>query len=214
MFRYGIPSLLLIGALLIGIFYLKPAWSRFQEIRAQTEHIRALSAEFDELIQNRDTLIAKLNLVSKDDLQKLEALIPKRVQSLEYLIALQHLAQESGVALTFTKADISPPASSPSEAGQRSSQLPSSATQPEDPDAAISAPRPPRMLNLGQPPQAQTLAVKDLPVGISVTGSYEALKKFVGRLERFERLTDIPALNVAAQDNSFMFSLNIITHYQ
>lgn len=210
MFRYGIPSLLLIGALLIGIFYLKPAWNRFQEIRRETEHVRALSAEFDELIQNRDALIAKLNLVSKDDLRKLEALIPQGAQSLEYLISLQQASRDHGIGLAFTKADISPPVSSSAGTSQKSPQT-------------SSKPGSPQMLNPSEQPTIQTIAIKDLPVGVDVSGSYEPLKKFLERLERFGRLTDISTLNFSAQSgsgnqasspDSFTFSMSLITHYQ
>lgn len=197
MFRYGISSLLFIGALLIGIFYLKPAWSQFQEIRRETEYVRALSAEFDELIQNRDALIAKLNLVSKDDLRKLEALIPQGAQSLEYLISLEQAGRDNGIGLAFTKADISPPASSSGEAGQKSSPKPGS----------------PQMLDPSEQPTIQTIAIKDLPVGVDVSGPYELLKKFLGRLERFGRLTDISTLNFSASD-TFTFSMSLITYYQ
>lgn len=206
MLRYGISSLLLIGALLIGIFYLKPAWDQFQQIRTETEHVRLLSAEFDDLIQNRDALIAKLRLVSKDDLTKLEALIPQGPQPLDYLIALQQTAQASGVGIAFTKADINPPASS-SGAAQKST----------------TASRSPQMLNPSEQPTPQTTAIKDLPVGIDITGSYETLKTFVGRIERFGRLTDISTLNFSGQSgganqtssgNAFTFSMSLITHYQ
>lgn len=218
MFRYGISSLLLLGAVLIGIFYLKPAWDQFQQIRAETDHVRQLSAEFDDLIQNRDALIAKLNLVSRDDLRKLEALIPQGPQSLEYLIALQQLGQESRVGLTFSKADIVNPPSS-SGTSQKLARPETSGTSATPTGAS----RPPQMLNPSEQPAPQTNAIKDLPVGIEVTGSYETLKTFVGRLERFGRLTDISTLSFTVQSgsdnqtqssNSPTFSLSLITHYQ
>ncbi|MBI3442786.1 MAG: hypothetical protein HY007_03400 [Candidatus Sungbacteria bacterium] len=222
MLRYGISSLLLLGAVLIGIFYLKPAWDQFQQIRTETDHLRQLSAEFDDLIQNRDALIAKLNLVSKEDLHKLEALIPQSPQSLDYLIALQQLAQENGVSIAFTKADINPPASSASGAGRKSAAISSPTGQPEIPaamasDAVGQTPRSrsPQMLNPNAQPIPRTTAIKDLPVGIDITGSYETLKTFTGHLEHFGRLTDIPTLNFTAQSgNSFTFSMSLITHYQ
>ncbi|MBI4225186.1 MAG: hypothetical protein HY617_02555 [Candidatus Sungbacteria bacterium] len=230
MFRYGIPSLLLLGSLLAGIFYLKPAWDEFRQIKAETDHVRALSAEFDDLIQNRDALIAKLNLVSKEDLRKLEALIPQSPQSLEFLIALQQASQESGIGLTFTKADIAPPASSASSASLKSPRTTSAGTQPETsgmPGAATAGatPRPgsPQMLNPSEQPAIQAITIKDLPVGIDISGSYETVKKFLGRLERFGRLTDISSLNFSAKSSSgdqsqssdtFTFSMSLITHYQ
>ena len=224
MLRHIISSLLLIGALLIGIFYLKPAWNQFQEIRAETEHVRALSAEFDELIQNRDALIAKLNLVSKDDLRKLETLIPQGPQSLEYLILLQQAAQEGGIGLAFTKADINPPISPSSGAGQASSlQTSANTAQLETSGTSMPKPRSPQMLDPSERPETKTITIKDLPVGIDITGSYETLKKFVGRLEHFGRLTDISTLNFSAQSSgnnqasshdSFTFSMSLTTHYQ
>lgn len=233
MFRYGIPSLLLLGSLLATIFYLKPAWDEFQQVRAETDHVRALSLELDDLIQNRDALIAKLNLVSKDDLRRLEALIPQSPQSLEYLIALQQATQENGIALAFTKADIAPPASSASGATQKSPRAASPGAQPEtsgvpgagSPTQNTAALRPgsPQMLNPSEQPPVQAIHIKDLPVGIDVSGSYETLKKFLGRLERFGRLTDISTLTFSAQSGSsgqsqsssdFTFSMSLITHYQ
>lgn len=199
MFRYGISSLLLLGALLISIFYLKPAWDQFRQIRAETDHVRELSAEFDDLIQDRDALIAKLNLVSKDDLKKLEALIPQGPQSLEYLIALQQLAQDNGVGLAFTKADITPPAGVASTATAQQS----------------------RALNPAETSKPKK-TVRDLPVGIQISGSYEILKTFLGHLEHFGRLTEIPNLTFSAssgsgsqtQGGAFTFAVSLTTYYQ
>jgi hypothetical protein len=221
MLRYGISSLLLLAALLIGIFYLKPAWDDFQKIRNETDHVRQLSAEFDDLIENREALVAKLSLVSPTDLRKLEALIPQGPQSLEYLIALQQAAQDQRVQLTFTKADISAPSSSSaSETGQRSlNAIPLTA-------GGASGPGQPRMLNPSEILEPKT-TIKDLPVGIQISGSYEALKAFLRYLEFFGRLTDISTLTLGSsssgssgnqdqqqQGGVYTFSLSLITHYQ
>ena len=219
MLRYGISSLLLIGALLIGIFYLKPAWDDFQSIRAETNRVRDLSAELDGLIQNRDALIAKLNLISKDDLNKLRALIPAEPQSLDYLIALQQAAQESGIGLAFTKADINPPESSGSASGAKPGTRAAGGT-------SSASPGQPQMLNPSTTTaQPKATTIKDLPVGIDIAGSYDQLKQFVKRLEHFGRLTDIGSLSFSAPSSgnggqaqssggAFTFSLGIITHYQ
>lgn len=196
MLRYGTSSLFLLGALFMGIFFLKPAWDQFQHIRAETDHVRQLSAEFDDLIQNRDVLVAKLNSVSKEDLAKIEALIPQGPHSLEYLIGLQQLSQENGIALTFTHAEINP---SPVKAGQSASSQP-------------------KILNPSEAPQKKTF-ISDMPVGIQVAGPYEILKAFMGHLEHFGRLTDISILAFSAPDSAqqaatFTFSLSLITHYQ
>lgn len=222
MIRYGISSLLVLGALLISIFYLKPAWDQFRQIRTETEHVRALSAEFDDLIQNRDTLIAKLNLVSKADLQKLEALIPQGARSLDYLIALQRAGQESGIELIFTRADINPPTQT-APPQRASSPRATAGAVPEisgTPGAVVQPGAQPQMLNPSEQPQPQT-AIKELPVGIDIAGSYEALKGFIGRLEHFGRLTDISTVSFSSQSGSdqgpsnvFRFSLGLMTHYQ
>ena len=201
MLRHGISSLLLLGALLIGIFYLKPAWDQFQQIRTETDRVRQLSAEFDDLIQNRDALVAKLNLVSKDDLNRLEALIPQGPQSLEYLLGLQQLAQENGVALTFTHAEINPtPTSGAASTPQAVATIPSASRQPQ-------------MLNPSQASQPKT-TINDLPVGIQIVGSYEQLKTFIGHIEHFGRLTDISTLAFTPSQPPFTFSVSLITHYQ
>ena len=203
MFRYGLSSLLIIASLLIGIFYLKPTWDEFQAARTETEHLRALSSEFDVLIQNRDSLVTKLNLVSKDDLRRLDTLIPQGAHSLDYLIALQQLARERGVGLIFTRADINPPLNSLIGADQkRPSPIPPPTQQP-------------RVMSPEGVAEART-AIRDLPVSIQITGSYDQLKQFVGVLEAFGRLTDIVSLSFSPQAgaSAYSFSLGLVTHYQ
>lgn len=94
-----ITLILLLGAVLIGVFYLRPQWQRFQGLRESSEHLEELSTEFDTLIKNRDSLVDLINVVSKKDLERIDKALPKGSQAGEVLVVLENLVGKHGLTL-------------------------------------------------------------------------------------------------------------------
>lgn len=178
---------------MIGVFYLRPEWGRFQELRVSTERLQQLSSEFDELIKNRDAFVDLINTVSKTDLDNIDKALPKGSQAGEILVTLENLVGKHGIVLqsiglTGGREPASKVSSTPS-IGSASS-------------VSVTTPAP---------------VIKEFPVDLSITGSYESLKNFLLEIEKNLRITNAVSLSFgsfARPDEKINFSLRVKMYYQ
>lgn len=180
-----ITFLLLSGALLISVFYLRPQWQQFSAIRTETENLVVISAELDVLIQNRDALTKTINTVSRADLAKIDLALPRGPRSADFLVLLEALAQKNRVVLK--QVNLTEPVSD-------TGGLPK-------PGGSVSLPT--------------SNAFKELPITLNVSGSYEPFKSFLRDLERNLRIIDIVSITFSGSgNNQFDFNLRGKTYYQ
>lgn len=191
--RAFITLILLLGAILIGVFYLRPEWKRFQELRVSTERLQQLSSEFDELIKNRDAFVDLINTVSKTDLDNIDKALPKGSQAGEVLVTLENLVGRHGIilqsiGLTAGREPATKISSSPSigSASVVSTAVPAS-------------------------------AIKEFPVDLNLTGSYDSIKNFLSEIEKNLRITDVTSLSFGSMKDAsekIGFSLRVKMYYQ
>lgn len=105
MVKYFLPTIL-VGAA-IGLFFLfvVPTYDGIQEKRIQVlaynealDNSKALEAE-------RDKLTQKFNAFSKDDVAKLEKLLPDQVDNIRLILEIERLASPYGMVLKDVKYD-------------------------------------------------------------------------------------------------------------
>lgn len=181
-----ITLILISGAVLVGAFYLRPQWQEFKLLRQETENLRNLSSELDELMQNRDALIQTLNSVSREDLRRIDLALPQGARSAEMLALLEVLAQKNNVLLR--QVDLV----EESAAGKGGQPRP----------GGISTPAP-------------SGPYQELPVTLSVLSPYEAFKSFLDDLENNLRIIDVTGLSFTASGrNQFDFTIKAKTYYQ
>jgi Tfp pilus assembly protein PilO len=180
-----ITFILLSGSLIIGLFYLRPQWQQFGTLRLSAENLRNISAELDELIQNRDALTKTISAVSKTDLGKIDLALPQGPRSAEFLTLLEALAQKNKIILK--QVNLSEPLS-----------------------PAGGLPKPGGNVSL---PSASTF--REIPVVLNVGGSYESFKSFLSDLEKNLRIIDIESVSFSGSgNNQFDFSIRGKTYYQ
>lgn len=180
-----ITIILLLGSIVIGLFYLRPQWQQFTNVREETENMRNISAELDQLIQNRDALTKTINTVSRNDLQKIDSALPEGSRSADFLVLLEALAQKNKVVMR--QVNLSEPTS---QAG--------------------GLPRPGGTVSL---PSSNTF--RELPIVLNVGGSYESFKSFLRDLEKNLRVVDIQNISFSGSGiNQFEFSVRGKTYYQ
>lgn len=185
MARLFITTILILASAVIGVFYLRPQWQQFQTLQEESENLRNIATELDDLIQNRDALIKAINTVSRQDLQKIDQALPQGPRSAEFLVLLETLAKRNNTVLR--QVDLI--GSGEAQSGQ------------PRPGGSLTAP------SIG--------TIKEFPVSINVGGSYDAFKSFLGDLERSLRIIDINSLSFSASSRDlFEFSLKGKTYYQ
>ena len=191
--RAFITLVLLLGAILIGVFYLRPEWQRFQELRVSTERLQQLSSEFDELIKNRDAFVDLINTVSKTDLDNIDKALPKGSQAGEVLVTLENFVGRHGmslqsIGLTGGSEPVSKTSSSPS-IGSASA-------------VSVSAP---------------ASVIREFPVDLNIKGQYDSLKNFLLEIEKNLRVTDVASLSFGSLKDAnerVGFSLRVKMYYQ
>lgn len=187
----------LAGAALLGVFYLRPEWQRFQDIGRAITELEEISKEFDDLIENRDDLLGRINSISKDNLDRVDRMLPHGPHASDFLVALEAITIENGMALR--RIDLVSPEG---EKGEKS-EAPARPSAGQPKPAAAPAPR----------------AVKEtqaLPFNLQIAGSYTAFKKFLESMERNLRLIDVEDVSFSASGKaeSFEFTVKAKTYYQ
>ena len=192
-------TMILIGcAALLGVFYLRPEWQRFQTLRREIAELEEIGVEFAALIANRDALLARINAISKENLGRADRMLPQGPRTADFLVSIEALTMQSGMALR--RIDVVSPQEEKTDASAR----PGGATsgQPR-PAAGATAPR-------------TVQETKALPFSIQIAGSYEVLKKFLTGLERNLRLIDVENISFSAGEKGDIADVSIKakTYYQ
>lgn len=195
--RIFIAIIFLAGAALLGVFYARPAWQRFHDLGREAAELEEISKEFDELIENRDDLLGRINAVSKDNLDRVDRILPQGPRASDFLVAMEALTTQNSMALR--RIDLVSPEGAKGEKSEASAR--SSPGQPKP--AAAAAPGPVK----------ETQA---LPFNLQVAGSYTAFKKFLESMERNIRLIDVEGISFGASGKGEIseFTVKAKTYYQ
>ncbi len=189
-----------IAAALIVAFYVRPEWTRLSTLEREIADLEEMSKEFDELIANRDSLLERVNLITKENLDRLNRILPQRAQTSEFLVALEALALDSSTALR--RIDLTTPAEAKPQAQGITQGLP----QPRPVSGAPAA---------AQPKESEKS--KDLPFTIQIVGSYASMKQLLVRLEKNLRLIDVENISFNApgktQTEPLDFLIRAKTYY-
>lgn len=203
MSRILVTIVLGIGAgVLIG-FYVRPEWAHFNSLGQEIAELEEISREFDELIASRDSLLERVNSISKEDIDRLNRVLPQGAQASDFLVTLESLALESGAALR--RIDITGLAGETKPSTQVSTQLPSQ-PRPVSGTAASGS-------------KKESEKAEDFPFTLQVAGPYPAFKEFLARLEKNMRLIDVENISFASggikgEGEALEFSIKAKTYYQ
>lgn len=184
--------LLFIGAVGLALFYLMPAWNMFSQLRNDTAALYALSADIDSLTATRDRLADQINAVSKEDLDRLEQMIPEGAHGPEFLMVIQALASRNRLTINLLNWDSTIITKSKSGAN-----VAPGFTVPVESEKAKQ--------------------VKELLINGSFSGSYLSFKQFLIDLESLVRITDVQNITLSPgteQKNDFGYALQIKIYYQ
>lgn len=188
-----ITLVLLFATAVTGFFYLKPAWNEFKSLRKESDNLSNISAELDELIENRDDLVNSINTVSKEDLERVNRALPEGPRSADFLVLLEAIGKRHSVVLR--RVDL---------IGTDAAEVP---------PAGGGQPRP--GVSIPKAPQ-NTSGIQEFPFTLEITTTYETLKSFVNDLEHNLRIIDILAITFVPPGKPEPFNVSIKgkTYYQ
>lgn len=198
--RIFIALILFAAAALMGALYLRPEWQRFAQLQTDIAELEEISHEFDELIGSRDALLSLMSAISKDNLGRVDRMLPQGPHAAEFLVSMEALTIQNGVILR--RIDLVSP-----DQGKKSEQ-----SQPRAGTAGT--PRPAGAVAVSRPADADD--TKTLPFNLQIAGSYESFKKFLQGLERNLRLIDVEDISFSAGSKGEIgdFTMKAKTYYQ
>ncbi|MBI2056081.1 MAG: type 4a pilus biogenesis protein PilO [Candidatus Sungbacteria bacterium] len=195
MTRSFITIILLVAASLLSIFYIRSQWTQFSLLRTEVEKLNTISAELDEIIAKRDSLLSAVNTISKSDLDRLDQALPMGPRAADFLVTLEQVVLHHN--LSIKRIDVSSLSNTVSPVGAQS------ASGSPMPGAIALAPK----------PQAK---IAEFPITLTVTGSYESFKNFLRETESLLRITTMSDITFTAgeKSNTFDFTVRGKTYYQ
>lgn len=204
MSRLIIASVFFLAALGIGFFYAMPEWERFQSLGAEIAQLSAASEDLDSLIADRDNLLNLINGITKEDLDRVDQVLPQGARASDFLVAVESLTAANGMGLKRIDL-VSPQKASAVSEGNPQAALPRPSVEAES-GAALAAARE----GTGDVP-----GVRALPFTVEVSGDYTSFKKFLAALEKNLRLIDIEQISFTAKekDDTIEFTLRAKTYY-
>ncbi len=194
-----IPLLLIVAGAGIVVLLVVPAWQQYLVLKADTNHLSDINTEIDTLTQKRDELVNQIARIPKDDLQRLDQVVPSQPQGPEFLLSLQKLAVSYG--LKVIKLDLS-------------NSLGSKQKTPEVKTADVASQvKPADFTPTGQEAKSSP-SYKTLTANLEVSGQYQAFKDFLREAESSVRIIDVQNLTLSPQEKGFDVKMTLAAYYQ
>jgi hypothetical protein len=100
MIRNALPILLLLAAIALFVTYIDPTYQDTKIIKTEVASYDDALNKSKELLRIRDTLLAKYNTFSTDDLKRLELLLPDTVDNIRLVLDIDTIASKYGLTIT------------------------------------------------------------------------------------------------------------------
>ncbi len=187
--KFFLAIFLIIGTGIIGFFYLRPEWQKFQSLRQENTELQHISEEFDSLTAQRDSLIREINAISKEQRDTISQALPEGAGAADLMVDLETMTKNR--ELILKRIDLSGTVEGKSGTKQ---------------------PSPAGIIASAQPKGA----ILEFPVLLNISGPYESFKGFLQDLEKKLRLIDIQEISFIAppQGRTFDFNLKLKTYFQ
>lgn len=94
-----IASILVLAGIALIIWAAKPLWVESGSLRAENKTISGTLSNLRSLQSKRDELLQTYNSISKNDLEKMDKIIPRTTDSAGLLVYLEKITTERGIRL-------------------------------------------------------------------------------------------------------------------
>ena len=176
MFKYIIPTTL--TAIAIGLFVLftNPIYKDVQGLRAQVASYDQALTNAEQLRAVREQLLLKYNGFSKDNVTKVQKMIPDNVDNIRLILEIQGMASAYGMQIKNVKYDA--------KVASGVDVVPQNAAASAD--------------------QNKIYGIFDME--FSTEGTYDNFVKFVSDMERSLRIVDINSVTFSSSDSTIVTS--------
>jgi hypothetical protein len=104
MFKGIISILLLIAAGAVFFMFTRPLYSEIKEFKNQKSSFEEALSNTKQIQEKRDQLLTQYNTISKENLDRLDSILPSQPGAMEFILEIESVAQKNGMVLK--KVDI------------------------------------------------------------------------------------------------------------
>ena len=217
-----IPLGLIFGSIAIIVLLIVPGWQHFLSTRVDTQHVSEINTEIEILTQKRDSLGAQIACISKDNLQRIDQIVPTGAQGPEFLVTIQQIAAHHGLQVKkldlggtlATKPRVPEKTPAPFAPAGISARVPVDQASGANPEMPANTARFPVSNTFAPSGTAEAPTYQTITVGIDIAGQYDQFKDFLRELESYVRITNVDSLTFASVSGGFDFKLSVKAYFQ
>lgn len=169
MFKALIPIIAVIGAVGLFFTYVQPTFSDIRVAQVEVEQYSEAVGQAEQLRTRIDELKMRMDSLTSEDLERLEALVPDVVDEVSLFVDIDALAQAHGIVLQNIKVG----------------KFELSVDEEHEEALAFLAGSDPHALS------SQDNSYESLDIGFQISGTYESFRAFLSDLERSLSLMDV-----------------------
>lgn len=197
MMRFIIPAILIGVSVTVFVIFINPIFGDIGQLKTQVTSYNEALDNSKALENERDKLTAKYNSINKDDLFRLQKLLPENIDNIRLILEIEQIALPYGMALKNVKYNTEIKKGEKDSSGVKSIQGPTGSGQ-----------------------SLKDYGVWDLE--FSTSGSYKNFLNFTKDLEKNLRIVDVVSVQfssgVAVESNvlsveSYQYNFKIRTYW-
>lgn len=173
MFKFIIPTILIVVSVILFVVFTNPIYGEVTEMRATSASYEEALSNAKNLQSVRESLLSKYNGFSAEDITRLKKLLPDNVDNIRLILEIQGIASTYGMQIKNVKYDAKK----------------ASGVEPETPQNSATARE-----------QVRDYGIFDME--FSTEGSYDNFVKFVRDMERSLRIVDITSVTFSSVDGA------------
>lgn len=177
---------LFLGGIALIFWAVKPLWKEISTLRVERSNVLSTLSELRNLQDAKDKLLAAYNSISKNDLEKLNQVLPQSSDTGDILVSLEKMTQDRGMRLKKIefKTDENKNTNVPVANATIQESLKSN-----------------QMFN-------------DVNLSLVVSASYDVFKSFLNALEKNSRVIDVTNISFSVgQTDLYEFTLQADAYY-
>lgn len=175
---------ILAGAVAVFFLFARPELDKITILQAEESEIAQSLAELQELAKLRDTLLSQYNAVNPLDIERLDKIVPSKIDSGLLIAELEAFSQQYNIVLNSIS--ISDERQQRQQQQQRGGVVRETAEQP----------------------------FQKLPISLQAAGTYGSIRDFLKRLEINTRVIDITQMRFSSgEEDFFEFQIEADTYW-
>ena len=182
-----------LGAIAVAVFYVWPQFGVYRAVRSDTKVLEHVGAALDSAQATLDVLDEKMRSLSKADLERIEAALPKGFSRDDMIRTVEQYGFEYHVLVKSIQM---------ADTGGEETRASGSETTPRPGGSAL---------------PGDSKNQKEVSVTLQIAGPYHDMRNFLNALEKNIRIIDVTSISFGGFDSpsqSLSVSLKAKTYYQ